>query len=114
MSTTAKKWLFDVGEACRAIASFSAGRTFADYKDSELMRAATERKFEIIGEALGKLRDRDPAVFANIKEGAAIIGFRNRLIHGYDSVDDAIVWDIVQHKLPALKKTVDRLLKTLG
>jgi uncharacterized protein with HEPN domain len=39
-----------------------------------------------------------------------MISFRNRLIHGYDSVDDAIVWDILVRKLPALGRQVDDLL----
>jgi uncharacterized protein with HEPN domain len=36
--------------------------------------------------------------------------FRNRIIHGYDSVDDVIVWRTVQHHLPALKAEVEELL----
>jgi uncharacterized protein with HEPN domain len=39
-----------------------------------------------------------------------MISFRNRLIHGYDSVDDAIVWDIIMRKLPALGRQVNALL----
>ena len=42
--------------------------------------------------------------------GHSIIGFRNRLIHGYDSVDDDIVWDVIQTKLPDLAKEVESLL----
>lgn len=110
MATEAKKWLFDVREACGAIESFVAGKSLADYRASEMLRAATERKFEIVGEAMGKLRDRAPDVFAQIAEAAAIVGFRNRLIHGYDSVDDAIVWDVIQRKLPTLRADVERLL----
>jgi len=83
MSPEAKKWLFDVRESCAAIESFVKGRSLADYLNQEMMRAATERKFEIIGEAMTKLRDRAPEVFSTITEGYAIIGFRNRLIHGY-------------------------------
>jgi uncharacterized protein with HEPN domain len=39
-----------------------------------------------------------------------VVGFRNRLIHGYDDVDDGIVWDIVQNKLPQFSAEIDRLL----
>ncbi len=43
-----------------------------------------------------------------------IIGFRNRLIHGYDSVDDGIVWDVLQTKLSDLLKGVEALIATRG
>jgi uncharacterized protein with HEPN domain len=38
------------------------------------------------------------------------VHFRNRIIHGYDSVDDVIVWRTVQHHLPMLKAEVESLL----
>ena len=57
-----------------------------------MCKAAVERKFEIIGEVCTRLRDKHPAFFENFENGHMIIGFRNRLIHGDDAVDDAIVW----------------------
>lgn len=75
MTTEAKKWLFDVREACGAINSFVAGKSLADYRASELLRAGTERKFEIVGEAMCKLRDRAPDVFAQIAETGAMSDF---------------------------------------
>ena len=53
---------------------------------------------------------RDEATFEKIAHAPQIIGFRNRLIHGYDTVDHAIVWDVLQNKLPRLKAEVDSLL----
>ena len=75
-----------------------------------MCRAAVERKFEVIGEACMRLRDRFPKPFSHIASGPQIIGFRNRLIHGYDNVDDAIVWDIVTRKLPSLATEVEALI----
>ena len=68
-----------------------------------------ERKCEIIGEACNRLSLRDEGVFEKITHAPQIIGFRNRLIHGYDAVDHAIVWDVVKNKLPLLKAEVDSL-----
>ena len=73
-------------------------------------RAAVERKFGVMGEACTRLRDRFPEVFEKMPDARQMISFRNRLIHGYDSVDDAIVWDILVRKLPALGRQVDDLL----
>ena len=72
--------------------------------------AAVERKFEIIGEALGHAAREAPALVNAIPEIPRVIGLRNRLIHGYESVDDQIIWDLVQHKLPDLAKAVSELL----
>ncbi len=69
-----------------------------------------EREFEIIGEALNRLGRLAPAVAGRITSLRHIVDFRNRIIHGYDSVDDVIVWHTVQHRLPALKAEIEGLL----
>ena len=56
MPIETKKLLYDVLTACEAIEEFTNGKTFADYLGDRLLRAGTEREFEIIGEALGRLR----------------------------------------------------------
>jgi uncharacterized protein with HEPN domain len=76
----------------------------------EMLRAAVERQFEIIGEALSGLKRVDPAAAAAIPDLARIIAFRNILIHGYASVDDRLVWGVVESDLPALRSALDRLL----
>jgi len=40
-----------------------------------------------------------------------VIAFRNRLIHGYWSIDLVLVWDVIQNDLPSLKQEVARLLR---
>ncbi len=71
---------------------------------------AIERNFEIIGEALGRLSQNDPGTASRVSEHERIIAFRNVLIHGYDLVDDELVWDTVKNKLPALLAEVEALL----
>ena len=75
-----------------------------------MLRAATERQFEIIGEALNQLRRHSPALAARVREHEKIIGFRNILIHGYAVVDDAVVWSAASEKLPLLLADVAALL----
>lgn len=105
------KYLFDVQSAATALAGFVAGRDWDGYQRDAMLRAAVERQFEIIGEALAQLGRRDPALLARIDDHRRIIAFRNILIHGYADVDDALVWDIVQTRLAPLRAQVDALLQ---
>jgi uncharacterized protein with HEPN domain len=63
---------------------------------------------------MGRLRERHVTVFDEVGDAHAIIGLRNRLIHGYDSVDDAIIWDVIQSKLPNLETAVRGILSRSG
>lgn len=109
MTNEAKKRLLDVVSACEAIAEFVAGTDCATYESDRLLRSAVERQF-FIGEALNKAGAAETSLAAQIPEFHRVIGLRNRLIHGYDNVDDEILWDIVQSKLPPLKAQIDDIL----
>jgi len=76
-----------------------------------LLRPAVERHFEIIGEALTRLKRRDPSLTESIHDHVQIIAFRNVLIHCYDTIDDRRVWDAIEHSLPALLREVEALLR---
>lgn len=89
-------------------------RTLADYGQDRLLRSAVERNFEIIGEALNRIRQNDPALAERIPENRAVIGFRNLLIHGYDSIDHSRVWEVIRHDMPKLLGQVAQLLKEAG
>ncbi len=110
MRLEAAKLLWDVRTAGKAIIDFTGGLTLANYEASDLLCSAVERKFEIIGEALTRLRRTAPEVAAQIGPLDEIVGFRNRLAHGYDTIDDAVVWDIVQQHLMQLLREVGALL----
>lgn len=100
------KYLFDIQRAARTLSDFVAGRNWGDYERNAMLRAAVERQFEIIGEALSQLAKRDASVATAIDDYRHIIAFRNILIHGYADIDDRLVWDIVQTRLPTLRKQV--------
>ena len=109
MPSDPRQFLHDVVSATGLIGAFVQGRSYQDYATDPLLRSACERQLEIVGEAMTRLRDHHPNVFESISEAREIIGLRNRLIHGYDAVDDAIVWDVISRKLVEL----DRLVKLL-
>jgi uncharacterized protein with HEPN domain len=110
MKPTLKKRLLDALEACRAIQGFVAGHTFADYEGNLMLRSAVERQFEIIGEALNHAEIEQPDLTMAIPELRRIVGLRNRIIHGYDSVDDQLLWQTVQAHVPSLTQQLEQLL----
>jgi uncharacterized protein with HEPN domain len=114
MTDETKKRLHDALMACRAISSFTEGLDFSDYEDEAnlLVRSGVERQLEIVGEAVRRAEDADPELIERLPELRQIVGLRNRIIHGYDSVDDEIVWDVVQNKIPALTAQLTALLAT--
>lgn len=73
-----------------------------------------ERKFEIIGEALIRVKRLDISALDHISEHDRIIGFRNVISHGYDAIDTEIVWDAIQNHLPTLKRETEKLLTGLA
>ncbi|KJE19868.1 Protein of unknown function DUF86 [Frankia torreyi] len=77
-----------------------------------MLRAAVEREFEIIGEALNQLSRVAPEIAAAIPELPRIVAFRNILIHGYATVDDALVWQVLTEKLPELERVIRGILDT--
>jgi uncharacterized protein with HEPN domain len=76
-----------------------------------MLKSAVERQFEIIGEALKQLLEKYPSYKSEITNPSRIISFRNRLIHGYSSISDEVVWGIIEKDLPILKSEINRLLE---
>lgn len=73
-----------------------------------------ERNFEIMGEAVNRLRRHDPVTAARISAHEQIVAFRNLLVHGYDVVDYPTVWRTVQEFLPVLRAEVASMLREAG
>lgn len=109
MRPDAGKYIWDVRRAAERVVRFTKGKSFEDYRSDELLRSAVERQFEIIGEALNQLRKSDAETAGRIPHLPQIIAFRNVLIHGYASVDDRLVWGVVEGQLADLVE-ISRLL----
>ena len=114
MRLEARKYLLDIQIAADRIGRFTQGKTFQQYLADEMLRSAVERQFEIVGEALSRLAKDDAGVAAAIPDHARIVAFRNILIHGYATVDDRIVWGVIENYLVQLQAAVKRLLETPG
>ena len=110
MRLEARKYLFDIQRAADSIATFCEGRNFDKYRADELLQAAVERKFGIIGEALARLHAEDSETASRVPEYRKIIAFRNIIVHGYASVDARIVWGVIEADLLTLRTAIAALL----
>lgn len=101
--------LLDILEAISDLENFTEGRSLEDFRQNRLLQAAVERKFEIIGEALTRVRALDPDLMVRITDANRIIGMRNIIAHGYDVIDADIMWSALRDHLPALRSEVELL-----
>lgn len=111
MKRDARAYLHDIREAGEHIRAFTKGLSLDEYSNNELVKAAVERKFAIIGEVLVQLRADYPELISNISDTEKIIGFRNVLVHGYHVIEDATVWSAIETNLPILLEEVNALDK---
>ena len=85
------------------------GKTRADLDEDRQLNLALVRLLEIIGEAATRIPKEDQARFTDIS-WPEIVSLRNRLIHGYDTVDFDIVWQIIKQDLPGLIESLKKIL----
>jgi uncharacterized protein with HEPN domain len=111
MQLESKKYLYDIARAAASAMTFIGGKGFADYTSDALLRSAVERQLEIVGEALAQLARTDPATASQISEYQRIIAFGNILIHGYAEIDHRIAWNVLELKLPIVRRQAEALLK---
>ena len=110
MKDETRKSLVDILQATEEIQDFVHGMDLSVYRESPVTQRAVERDFEIIGEALNRIKKFDEELIEKISEHHRIIGFRNILIHGYDIIDEMIVWQAVVNHLPILVKEINEIL----
>lgn len=110
MDRNLKKYLHDILESINTIDSFIAqkSREYNVFVNDVMFHSAVERKIEIIGEAMNRILKIDPNI--PISNAKKIVGTRNYVIHGYDSLESHILWAIVINDLPILKREVSGLL----
>ena len=109
MQDNIKKYLYDILVSAKSIFDYlGEKRDFTVYENDKLLRRAVEREFEIIGEATNRILKIDKNF--PIENAERIVSLRNYVIHGYDKVDNVIIWGIISRDLPKLRKEVEKLL----
>lgn len=110
MDNNIKTWLYDILSSINEIEGYyiDTPKLFEVYQNDLRTKRAVERNIEIIGEAMNRILKLDNEIV--ISNSRKIVDVRNRIIHGYDSVSDDVIWGIVIRNLPVLQKEVEELL----
>ena len=110
MDKEIKTWLFDIISAITEIESFfeEGEKTFENYRSDLKTKRAVERNIEIIGEAIKRILDKDDNI--SLTNARKIVDARNRIIHGYDTISDDVIWGMIINHLPKLKNEVEKLM----
>jgi len=100
-------------QACRDVQEHGAGLTREQFLANKLVYQAVLWNLTVLGEAANHLPGSTIETQLDIPWGA-IVGMRNRLIHGYGSIDPLIVWDVVQSAISTLIPQLEALLDVLA
>lgn len=114
MSERLPKHLDDALYAARLALQFLTGRSLNDYEANELLRSAVERQVEIVGEACRRALTDTPDLRERIPDAAKAVAMRNRVVHGYDTLDHALVFRTVTASFPPLVEDLVRELQRVG
>ena len=111
----AKDYLLHMLDALDKILKYTAGLRGDDFLANELVQDAVVRNIGIVGEAAKQLLDVAPEFSRKHPEipFAEVYGMRNRVIHGYSSVNPSVVWDSVRVDVPELRNQIAQVLKEL-
>ena len=109
MENEVQIWLEDIKQSIDEIEVFlPKRRDFLEFKKDLKTRKAIERNIEIIGEAVNRIINVNPEI--KITNARKIVDTRNRIIHGYDTVSEDIIWTIVTNDLKKLRREIVNLL----
>jgi uncharacterized protein with HEPN domain len=104
--------LLHILESIAEIENYISGANFDIFVQNSMMRFATVKQIEIIGEAANYITEETKARFTEI-QWRQIIGLRHILVHEYFGIDNNLIWQIIADDIPNLKKGVTEVLSSL-
>jgi len=105
-----KLFITDISDRANRILDYTKGKSFEEFIKNQMLIDAVVRNLEIIGEATKNLPDKIRQKYPQI-EWRKIAGLRDIAIHGYFGIDNEILWDIIQNKIPDLVMKIQEVSK---
>ena len=102
--------LRDIHDAALEVSHFLGNASLELYIGDRGLQLQIERLLEIIGEALNRILKSDPDLRDQLSDPMIIVGMRNRISHGYDAIDNEVIWSSASFDVPLLLHEVDLLL----
>ena len=101
------EYIVDILESARLARAYVGDSTLEEFQADVQCQDSVIRRFQVIGEAAKRVSEEGRAAWPNLpwKE---MVGMRNVVIHGYDAVDLAVVWETVTNDLPKLIAALER------
>ena len=112
MSRDYNLYLEDILESCQRIVSYTAGMSYDSFVTNNMVYDAVLRNIEIIGEAVKQVPKNIRDQYSEV-DWRRIAGMRDIVAHHYFSINDEIVWDIVENKIPELTEIIESILKEI-
>ena len=108
-----RDWTFfleDIQESCSRVLRYTQGMTFEQFRADDKTYDAVVRNLEIIGEAAKGLPEDVRTMMPDI-EWSKATGLRNIVAHAYFGINDEILWDVVQNKIPPMQTAVEGFME---
>lgn len=107
-----KQRLLHILEAISEIEQYTNKVEMEAFLSNSMMRFASIKQIEIIGEAANFITAETKEKFSEIK-WSQITGMRHILVHEYFGVDADLVWQVIVKDLPLLKIKIKQILDML-
>lgn len=107
-----KQRLIHILESIQEIEKYTAGENLENFMQNSMMKFASVKQIEIIGEAANHITEETKNKFSEI-QWRQITGLRHELVHEYFGIDSNLIWQIIIEDIPALKIKIQEVLTSL-
>lgn len=101
--------LLHILESIEEVEAYTKGVRVDEFLENSMMRFASVKQIEIIGEASNHITDETKKKLNTI-QWRQITGMRHVLVHEYFGIDNQIIWQIIHNDLPQLKEAIKTAL----